>query len=537
MYTTDKFQTIKDLLSGLSPEQVGAITCPEKQTLVLGGAGSGKTRVLTTRVAWLLLTGKASPSSILVITFTNNAARELKTRLAGLVPANVTTAMRIGTFHHLSYSLLHTHHRDTGLPKTFQVLDSQAQLAAIKRLLISLELSQKEFKPRTVQSFINSRKEAGLRSDGLPKTLNPYEEKLAELYTAYDAQCNREGVVDFAELLLRSYELLSTNQGLHQHYCSRFRHILLDEFQDTSRLQYDWIKLFSSTIGSLFAIGDENQSIYAFRGADVGNMRALLNYYSISEAIHLGQNHRSTGNIVKAANALIQHNDDRLSRGLWTAAGDGEKIRLFNASSDKEEAEFIIDEVCNLKRSGIKLSDIAILYRSNAQSSVLEQVLCRINIPYFISGSLNACNHHETQSAQADRHIFRNPEDDNARQDVINAAANNTDALRLMTVHAAKGLEFRIVFISGLEEGLFPHLDSIKDGKKGLEEERRLMYVAITRAQQRLYLSHAQQRLLGRSRSYLIRSRFIDEIPEQLTHDLSATAETEMNTNVSTNSS
>ncbi|NHR04576.1 UvrD-helicase domain-containing protein [Chromobacterium haemolyticum] len=648
-----------DLLAGLNPEQLRAVTWPDKSALVLAGAGSGKTRVLTTRIAWLLSTGQTSPSGVLAVTFTNKAAREMQTRLASMVPVNVRT-MWIGTFHGLCNRFLRSHYRDAGLPQTFQILDSADQQAAIKRLLKSLELSDEKFPPRAVQSFINGSKEAGLRADKLPPALNPYEAKLVELYAAYDAQCRREGVVDFAELLLRSYELLSANQALRQHYCSRFRHILVDEFQDTNRLQYAWLKLLAGDGGSLFAVGDDDQSIYAFRGAEVGNMRSLLNDFSVSEPVRLEQNYRSMGNILNAANALIEQNDGRLGKNLWTDAGEGEKIRLFEAYSDGEEAEFISDEVRSLKRDGFNLSDMAILYRSNAQSRLLEHVLVNAQIPYRIYGGLRFFERQEVKHALAYLRLIANPEDDNAllrvinvpargigartveglqavsreqgvtlwqaacasgggrtaaklgefvllvermrergrelplaeavslaiddsglramyEQDkkegeerlanldeLINAAAGfmpdepaqalteflsaasleagehqaeaGSDALQLMTVHAAKGLEFDAVFVSGLEEGLFPHENSMNDGK-GLQEERRLMYVAITRARQRLYLSNAQSRMLHGQSRYPIRSRFVDEIPTELTHDLSAKVKAPAKTNASANAS
>ncbi|MGR2681714.1 UvrD-helicase domain-containing protein [Chromobacterium haemolyticum] len=648
-----------DLLAGLNPEQLRAVTWPDKSALVLAGAGSGKTRVLTTRIAWLLSTGQTSPSGILAVTFTNKAAREMQTRLASMVPVNVRT-MWIGTFHGLCNRFLRSHYRDAGLPQTFQILDSADQQVAIKRLLKSLELSDEKFPPRAVQSFINGSKEAGLRADKLPPALNPYEAKLVELYAAYDAQCRREGVVDFAELLLRSYELLNANQALRQHYCSRFRHILVDEFQDTNRLQYAWLKLLAGDDGSLFAVGDDDQSIYAFRGAEVGNMRSLLNDFSVSEPVRLEQNYRSMGNILNAANALIEQNDGRLGKNLWTDAGEGEKIRLFEAYSDGEEAEFITDEVRSLKRDGFNLSDMAILYRSNAQSRLLEHVLVNAQIPYRIYGGLRFFERQEVKHALAYLRLIANPEDDNAllrvinvpargigartveglqavsreqgvtlwqaacasgggrtaaklgefvllvermrersrelklaeavslaiddsglramyEQDkkegeerlanldeLINAAAGfmpddpaqalteflsaasleagehqaeaGSDALQLMTVHAAKGLEFDAVFVSGLEEGLFPHENSMNDGK-GLQEERRLMYVAITRARQRLYLSNAQSRMLHGQSRYPIRSRFVDEIPTELTHDLSAKVKAPAKTNASTNTS
>ena len=636
---------MSDLLAGLNPEQLRAVTWPAKSALVLAGAGSGKTRVLTTRIAWLLSTAQTSPAGVLAVTFTNKAAREMQTRLSAQVPVNVR-AMWIGTFHGLCNRLLRIHYRDAGLPQTFQILDSADQQAAIKRLLKSLELSDEKYPPRAVQSFINGNKEAGVRADKLPPALNPYEAKLVELYAAYDAQCRREGVADFAELLLRSYELLSRNEALRAHYSSRFAHILVDEFQDTNRLQYAWLKLLAGEHGALFAVGDDDQSIYAFRGAEVGNMRALLADFHVSEPVRLEQNYRSMGTILNAANALIEKNDGRLGKNLWTDAGEGEKIRFFQAMSDGEEAEFIVDEVKALRRDGLPLSDVAVLYRSNAQSRLMEHVLVNAQIPYRIYGGLRFFERQEIKHALAYLRLIANPDDDNAllrvvntpargigarsveglqavgreqgislwqaacgagsgrtaakvgefvllierlreqsrdfslaetislaidrsglrdmyEQDkkdgeerlanldeLINAAASflpddpaqaltefltaasleagehqadaGSEALQLMTVHAAKGLEFDAVFVTGLEEGLFPHENSLQDGK-GLQEERRLMYVAVTRARKRLYLSSAQSRMLHGQSRYPIPSRFIDEIPAELIHSLSAT--------------
>ena len=632
-----------DLLAGLNPEQLRAVTWPAKSALVLAGAGSGKTRVLTTRIAWLIQTGQISPAGVLAVTFTNKAAREMQARLAAMIPVNVKS-MWIGTFHGLCNRLLRMHYRDAGLPQTFQILDMQDQLSAIKRLLKSLELSDEKFPPRSVQNFINGNKEAGQRASALGAH-DFYGQKLIELYAAYDAQCRREGVVDFAELLLRSYELLSANQALCHHYRSRFRFILVDEFQDTNRLQYAWLRLLAGQDNAVFAVGDDDQSIYAFRGAEVGNMRSLLRDYSVEEAIRLEQNYRSVGTILKAANVLIEHNDGRLGKNLWTEAGEGEEIRFYEASSDVDEAEFIVDEVRGLKREGMNLADIAVLYRSNAQSRALEHALVNAALAYRIYGGLRFFERQEIKHALAYLRLMDNPEDDNALLRVINlpargigarsvenllnasrdggtsvwqaacsAAGGRTaaslakfvllieamrerasgltlaetvslviddsglrvmyeqdkkeseerlanldelisaaaafvpesqdqvlvefltsaaleagehqaeagaDALQLMTVHAAKGLEFDAVFASGLEEGLFPHENSMNDAK-GLEEERRLMYVAVTRARQRLYLSCAQSRMLHGQTRYPIRSRFVDEVPSELLRVLSS---------------
>jgi len=631
------------LLAGLNPEQLTAVTWPAKSALVLAGAGSGKTRVLTTRIAWLLQTSQVAPSGLLAVTFTNKAAREMQTRLASLVPVNVRT-MWIGTFHGLCNRFLRTHWRDAGLPQTFQILDSADQQSAIKRLLKALEVSDEKFPPKAVQGFINGQKEAGVRAEAL-SAHDPYTKKLIELYAAYDAQCRREGVADFAELLLRSYEVLAANKALAEHYRARFRHILVDEFQDTNRLQYAWLTLLAGRDNALFAVGDDDQSIYAFRGAEVGNMRALMHDYGIAAPIRLEQNYRSAGNILNAANAVIEQNDGRLGKNLWTDAGEGETLRLYEAYSDGEEAEFIVDEVRALKREGLSLADVAILYRSNAQSRILEHVLVKAGLPYRIYGGLRFFERQEIKHALAYLRLLVNPDDDNALlriinvpargigarsvegllaagreqgvtlwqaacgsgtgnkklgafvllidrlreraegltlaeaislaiddsglramyqedkkdgeerlanlDELINAAAGffpddpdnalvefltaaaleagehqaeaGQEALQLMTVHAAKGLEFDAVFVSGLEEGLFPHENSLADSK-GLQEERRLMYVAMTRARQRLYLSCAQQRMLHGRSSYPIRSRFVDEVPVELVKVLSARA-------------
>ncbi|MDC7701030.1 UvrD-helicase domain-containing protein [Vogesella indigofera] len=636
-----------DLLAGLNPEQLSAVTWPAKSALVLAGAGSGKTRVLTTRIAWLLQTGQTSPAGVLAVTFTNKAAREMQTRLAAMIPVNVKT-MWIGTFHGLCNRFLRVHYRDAGLPQTFQILDSGDQSSAIKRLLKSLDISDEKFPPKQVQQFINGQKESGVRAGEL-SAHDPYTRKLIELYAAYDAQCQREGVVDFAELLLRSYEVLSRNAALSEHYRNRFRFVLVDEFQDTNRLQYAWLKLLAGPDNALFAVGDDDQSIYAFRGAEVGNMRALLSDYGVSGPIRLEQNYRSAGTILDAANALIERNDGRLGKSLWTDAGPGDKIRLYEAYSDGEEAQFIVDEVKALARDGWNLADMAVLYRSNAQSRILEHVLVQSGVAYRIYGGLRFFERQEIKHALAYLRLVANPEDDNALLRVINVPARGigarsvenlqtasreqgvslwqalcgagggrtagklaefvrlidslrqrcegltlaetisliiddsglramyeadrkdgeerlanldelvnaalgflaqepamaviefltqasleagdhqadagADALQLMTVHAAKGLEFDAVFVGGLEEGLFPHENSMNDGK-GLEEERRLMYVAMTRARKRLYLSSAQSRMLHGQSRYPIRSRFVDELPAELLQVLSATVKT-----------
>jgi DNA helicase-2/ATP-dependent DNA helicase PcrA len=492
-----------------------------------------------------------------------------------------------------------------------------------------------------VQWFINGHKEAGRRARDA-EAFDEYSMRLAELYEAYDAQCQREGVADFPELLLRSYELLYRNEPLRQHYRDRFRHILVDEFQDTNTLQYRWLKLFAGPHTALFAVGDDDQSIYAFRGANTANMAEFEREFAHGNVIKLEQNYRSHGNILTAANTLISQNAHRLGKNLWTAEGEGEPIRIFDAYSDQDEASFVVDEVRALNREGVNLSDMALLYRSNAQSRVLEHALFSAGVPYRVYGGLRFFERQEIKHALAYLRLLTNPEDDGAflrvvnfptrgigarsleqladsaarsgaslwqaacsgggkvagfakliedikqatrdlplaeaidhvietsgladyyradkegadrlenLNELVNAAAlfseeseENTldaflahaaleagehqagaghDALQLMTVHAAKGLEFHAVFITGLEEGLFPHEQSAHE-ENGLEEERRLMYVAITRARRRLYLSHAQSRMLHGQIRYSLPSRFLEELPEQVLMHLNRRSE------------
>jgi DNA helicase-2/ATP-dependent DNA helicase PcrA len=628
-----------ELLASLNPDQLVAVTTPGS-ALVLAGAGSGKTRVLTTRIAWLIQTGQVSPMGLLAVTFTNKAAKEMLTRLSAMLPIN-TRGMWVGTFHGLCNRLLRTHHREAGLPQLFTILDSSDQLSAVKRALRALNVDTDKYDPRKVQSFINQNKEAGLRADKV-EAWDPYTRHLTEYFAAYDAQCQREGAVDFAELLLRAYELLSRNALLREHYQQRFRHILVDEFQDTSRLQYLWLKLLKGEFGknssALFAVGDDDQSIYAFRGANVGNMALFLDEMEIAAPIKLTRNYRSISTILDAANAVIAHNQDRLGKDLWTDAGKGELIRHFQANDDGEEARFVVEEIQGLKREGDAYVDMAVLYRSNAQSRSLEHALFSVGIPYRVYGGLRFFERAEIKHALAYLRLAANPEDDNAFLRVVNfpargigartleavdadaraagtslwaaacksgkkfaafvtlvedlkngiaglplaeqvdhvvarsglmehyknekdgedrvenlgelanaaaafaadsddqsleaflghaaleagehEAAQGQDAVQLMSVHAAKGLEFHTVFITGLEEGLFPHENSLNESG-GLEEERRLMYVAITRARRRLYLTHAQMRMLHGQMRYGLASRFLEEIPEGLVRSLS----------------
>jgi DNA helicase-2/ATP-dependent DNA helicase PcrA len=633
-----------NFLEHLNPEQLAAVTLPRQSALILAGAGSGKTRVLTTRIAHLIQTGQVSPGGVLAVTFTNKAAKEMLTRITSMLPIN-PRGMWVGTFHGLCNRLLRAHHREANLPQLFQILDSQDQLSAIKRLMKLLNIDDEKYPPKQVSYFINNAKEQGLRAAEL-EALDDTGLGHRDLYAAYEQQCQREGVVDFAELLLRSYELLSRNEPLRLHYQARFKYILVDEFQDTSRFQYEWLKLMAGKDNAVFAVGDDDQSIYAFRGAHAGNMQTFLREFAVTSVIKLEQNYRSQGNILDAANVLIGHNSERLGKNLWTAEGAGEPIRLYAASSDFDEAQFIVDEIRALTGERVAASHIALLYRSNAQSRVLEHALFSASIPYRVYGGLRFFERQEVKHALAYLRLIANPEDDTAMLRVINfpargigtrtleqvqeaareqgvslwqaackkggkadtgkgvpafvmlieamrrettglnlaeqvehllhasglvahyqaskteadrienleelvnaataflneydgerteempdaltaflthaaleagdnQAASGQEAVQLMTVHAAKGLEFHSVFISGLEEGLCPHENSMFE-QDGLEEERRLMYVAITRARRRLYLSFAQSRMLHGQMRYGIASRFLNEIPEKL---------------------
>ncbi|OIQ98256.1 DNA helicase II [mine drainage metagenome] len=626
------------LLSGLNPEQRAAVELPAQSALILAGAGSGKTRVLTTRIAYLISTGQVSPSGILAVTFTNKAAKEMVTRLSAMLPIN-TRGMWIGTFHGLCNRMLRAHHREANLPQTFQILDSGDQLSAIKRLMKAMGVDDEKYPPREMQNFISGSKEQGLRAHEV-EAYDPYTRRKVEVFAEYDAQCQREGVVDFSELLLRCYELLSRNTPLREHYQERFKHILVDEFQDTNPLQYRWLKLLAGRNNALFAVGDDDQSIYAFRGANVGNMQELLRDFHVENVIKLEQNYRSHGNILDAANALIQHNRNRLGKNLWTAESGGEQLRVYEAATDVDEASFIVEEIRQLNREGVRLSEIALLYRSNAQSRVLEHALVSAGLSYRVYGGLRFFERQEVKHALAYLRLMENTDDDNALLRIINfptrgigarsieqlqeaakqynttlwdaaaraggkvtafvglieslrgatsglplpeimdhvlqqsglvahyqnetgakkreaeerlenlnelinaatlfvheneddsltaflthaslesgehQAGDSEDALHLMTVHAAKGLEFHTVFITGLEEGLFPHQNSQNvDG--GLDEERRLMYVAITRARRRLYLTFAQSRMLHGQTNYGMVSSFLRELPEALLH-------------------
>ena len=680
------------LLAGLNPEQKAAVTLPPEHALILAGAGSGKTRVLTTRIAWLLQTGQVSPGGVLAVTFTNKAAKEMLTRLTAMLPLNAR-GMWIGTFHGLCNRFLRAHYKLANLPQAFQILDTQDQLSAIKRLCKQFNVDEERFPPKQLQWFISGCKEDGLRP-GDVEVHDAESRKKVEIYQLYEEQCQREGVVDFGELMLRSYELLRDNDAVREHYRRRFRHILIDEFQDTNKLQYAWIKMIAGLPGegshsAILAVGDDDQSIYAFRGARVGNMADFVREFGVQHQIKLEQNYRSHSNILDSANELISHNKRRLGKNLRTDAGAGEPVRVLEAPSDFAEAEWVVDELRQLVKSeGYERKEVAVLYRSNAQSRVIETQLFNAGVPYRVYGGLRFFERAEIKHALAYLRQLENPRDDTSFLRVVNlpprgigartleqlqdaaraagtslvdavsslpgraganlsafvakidvlreqtagctlreiieqmletsgliehyradregadrienleelasaaesfvtqegfgrdavalpvdeqgdaaltqspasqgldpdapllnepmpaapplvdAATGETlsplaaflthaaleagdnqaqagqDAVQLMTVHASKGLEFDAVFITGLEEGLFPHENSMSDND-GLEEERRLMYVAITRARKRLYLSHAQTRMLHGQTRYHIKSRFLEELPEE----------------------
>ena len=685
------------MIDKLNVPQREAVTLPAQHALVLAGAGSGKTRVLTTRMAWLIQTGQVSPQGLLAVTFTNKAAREMLARVSAILPIN-PRGLWIGTFHGLCNRMLRAHHRDAGLPQSFQILDTSDQLAALKRLLKANAIDDEKYPPRDVQRFINGAKEDGQRPSDV-EAFDSFRRRMIEIYTLYEAQCQREGVVDFPELLLRAYELLSRNEPIRTHYQRRFRHVLVDEFQDTNTLQYKWLVLLASGGATMFAVGDDDQSIYAFRGANVGNMADFERDYARGTVIRLEQNYRSFGHILDAANALISHNDGRLGKNLWTEQGEGEQIRVVEQATDLLEAQWLVDEIRGLISDGRERSQIAVLYRSNAQSRVIEHGLFSAGIAYKVYGGLRFFERQEVKHALAYLRLMANPDDDTSWMRVVNfpprgigartleqlgdqaksfatslsgavarvagkggsnlaqfalmiqRLANETrhlplpemvehviahsgliahyqqdregaervenlnelvtaaaafaaeanmgglpagevlayeqtsaqedravealsqtttftdkdaalaletissqnpetvlgqdpfeagfgglsplmaflshaaleagdnqaqagqDAVQLMTVHAAKGLEFDAVFMTGLEEGLFPHENSILE-QSGLEEERRLMYVAITRARERLYFSLAQSRMLHGQTRYAMRSRFLSEVPE-----------------------
>ena len=648
--------TQNKFLGALNEKQAEAVTLKNQSALVLAGAGSGKTLVLTSRVSWLIQNQIVSPGGILAVTFTNKAAKEMLVRISSQLPIN-TRGMWVGTFHGLCNRFLRKHHTDANLPETFQILDSSDQKSAIKRVMKGMNVNEEIYPSKEAQYFINSNKDKGIRSEGV-RPHDEHTKKLNEVYAEYERQCQREGVADFAELLLRCIELFTNNSVIRNHYQSIFKHILVDEFQDTSSLQYQWLKLLTSKESFIFAVGDDDQSIYGFRGARVGNMKDFEKDYKIKNVVKLEQNYRSKNNILNTANAIIDNNKNRLGKNLFTDSGDGDLVRQYTALSEVDEANFIIDEIKMLHREGLRYDQFAILYRNNAQSRVIEHAIVSNNIPYRVYGGLRFFERAEIKNGLAYLRLISNKTDDNAFLRIVNfptrgigarsieqlqdlAKNNDTslwdaaleiesknevtkkgipffvnlirhledeihglsisesidkiveqsglkdhylkdkdgldrvsnlnelvsaavtflntvevdnpdlnlveflnytslesgelqasageDALQLMTIHSSKGLEFDVVFITGLEDGLCPHERSLTESD-GLEEERRLMYVAVTRAKNKLYLSLAQSRMLYGQTQYNIPSRFLDEIPEGLIKRMNTVEKSTTNT-------
>lgn len=640
---------VTPILDPLNDAQREAVTASAQSTLVLAGAGSGKTRVLVHRLAWLIQVENISPQGLLAVTFTNKAAAEMRYRIERLlgVPA---TGLWVGTFHGLAHRLLRRHWQEANLNKDFQILDSDDQHRLIRRVLKNMELDEGRWSPKEVRWFINSHKDDGRRPDHIDHQDDPIRYQFIDIYRNYEETCERSGLVDFAELLLRAHELWLYNEELLAHYQHRFRHILVDEFQDTNAIQYAWLRLLAGNTGLPFAVGDDDQSIYGWRGAKIENIHRFQKDFPGTHVVRLEQNYRSTGNILDAANHLIANNSSRLGKNLWTASGEGELIKLYSAYNERDEAEFVINRIKDWVDQGNQRQEVAILYRSNAQSRVFEENLLNAGMPYRVYGGLRFFDRAEIKDALAYLRLAASRNDDPSFERVVNTPArgigaktvdairnyakNNAtslweaagamasgelpkrsataivaflqlieklshaieslelheqvdhvinasgllahymkeksergearvdnleelvsaargfepdedlempllsaflshaalesgegqaeaweDCVQLMTLHTAKGLEFPLVFLCGLEDGLFPHLRSIQDAS-GIEEERRLCYVGMTRAMQQLYLTYAEQRRLHGTDSYAQPSRFIREIPSELIDEI-----------------
>ena len=646
--------TLTTLLDGLNEKQKEAVTAPLGNLLVLAGAGSGKTRVLVSRIAWLIDELEISPQAILAVTFTNKAAGEMKERLSTLLAMPVM-GLWVGTFHGLCHRLLRRHHKEAGLPEQFHILDAEDQGRMVKRVIASLNLDLEQWPVKQAQAFINNQKEQGIRSQHVNALAYGPTKTMVAIYAAYEQACQTAGVIDFSELLLRTHELLRDNAQLLTHYQQRFQAILVDEFQDTNTIQYAWIKLLAGGGAAVLAVGDDDQSIYGWRGAKIENIQHFSQDFHPVAVIRLEQNYRSTSSILEASNALITHNHERMGKELWTASEGGEKITLYSAFNELDEARFIAERIAMALQQGHNAKEIAILYRSNAQSRVLEEALLHAQIAYRIYGGVRFFDRAEVKDALAYLRLLINPDDDTAFERIINfptrgigektldelrigaktqqsslwhaakallksatmtqrasaalsrfidlierlqarikgieldeqlaeviqgsglfdhfskikgdksesridnlqelvSAAkqfryeyNNEEALplvsaflahasleagemqasdyesyvHLMTLHAAKGLEFPIVFLVGVEEGVFPSTQSI--GEPGrLEEERRLCYVGMTRAMSKLFISHAEVRRQYGREEYHRPSRFIGEIPSHLFEEIRA---------------
>ncbi|EOZ4985732.1 DNA helicase II [Proteus mirabilis] len=639
------------LLEGLNDKQREAVAAPRVNMLVLAGAGSGKTRVLVHRIAWLLSVEQASPFSIMAVTFTNKAAAEMRHRIEDLIGTS-QGGMWIGTFHSLAHRLLRAHYLDAGLPQDFQIIDSDDQYRLIRRIVKSMAIDDKQWPPRQGMWYINGKKDEGLRPQHIQTYGNPVETTWLKVYQAYQEACDRAGLVDFAELLLRAHELWLNKPQILEHYQHRFTNILVDEFQDTNRIQYAWIRMLAGQTGKVMIVGDDDQSIYGWRGAQVENIQNFLNEFPGAETIRLEQNYRSTSNILKAANALIANNSDRLGKNLWTEGAEGEPISLYCAFNDLDEARYVVGRIKRWHEEGGALADCAILYRSNAQSRIMEEALLQANMPYRIYGGQRFFERQEIKDALSYMRLTANRHDDASFERVVNTPtrgigdrtldvvrqvardnqitlwesalqviehkmlagraiaaiarflelietlANETadmplhvqtdriirdsglkamyeqekgekaqarienleelvtatrqfsyqdededlmplqaflshaalesgegqadayqDAVQLMTLHSAKGLEFSQVFIVGVEEGMFPSQMSLDEGGR-LEEERRLAYVGVTRAMKKLTLTYAEnRRLYGKEVSHRP-SRFIGELPKECVEEV-----------------
>jgi len=649
-------EDVSPILDALNTPQREAVATQAKNLLVLAGAGSGKTRVLVHRIAWLLHAEHASPYSILAVTFTNKAAREMRSRIEELLGQSIG-GMWVGTFHGLAHRLLRAHWQEAGLPEDFHILDSDDQLRLIKRVCRGMGIDEEKWPARQVQWFINSQKDEGLRAANIETFDDDYTRNMVAIYAAYEETCNRGGMVDFAEILLRAHELWLRSPQILAHYQQRFQHILVDEFQDTNAIQYAWLQVLAGQQNQLMVVGDDDQSIYGWRGARIENIQKFSSDFPGAELVRLEQNYRSTSNILKAANQLIAHNSGRLGKELWTEGLEGEQISLYEAFNEQDEARFIVARIQDWVNKGQRRSDAAILYRSNAQSRELEDALLRVGMPYRIYGGHRFYERLEIKNALAYLRLLVNRHDDTAMERVINvptrgiggrtleqiralarqeslslwsacvkcvneklisaragnavlafmqlldqmqessenlelhekvekvvqqsglvqhhqkeggekararienleelvSAANSfdeseldvtddltswailaafldqaaldagdaqagehEDAVQLMTLHSAKGLEFPLVFLAGMEEGLFPHRMSMEN-LSGLEEERRLCYVGITRAKSKLYLCYAESRRLHGDVNLTRPSRFIREIPSDLIEEI-----------------
>ncbi|MDX1253268.1 MAG: DNA helicase II [Gammaproteobacteria bacterium] len=632
---------VSNLLDDLNDAQRDAVAAKPGHLLVLAGAGSGKTRVLVHRMAWLIRVEEASPYSILAVTFTNKAAAEMRGRIEQMLGIS-TGGLWVGTFHGLAHRLLRAHWREAGLPQAFQILDGDDQYRLVRRILKALELDEARWPPKQAQGFINGRKDEGLRPHQIQGNGDPYTRQMVRIYQAYEEACQRGGMVDFAELLLRTLEMLGKHPEVLAHYRQRFRHILVDEFQDTNAIQYAWLKLLAGDSARLFIVGDDDQSIYGWRGARIENIQRVSQDFPGTRVIRLEQNYRSTGVILAAANALIANNEGRLGKNLWTAGEQGEPIQFYTAFNDLDEARFIVQRIERWVEQGNARREAAILYRSNAQSRVLEEALIAAGIPYRIYGGLRFFERAEIKDALAYLRLIANREDDASFERVVNTPARGVgerslalvrdharahglplwqaarvaavrpvapfldlierlardtagltlgeqiehviahsglrdhcrkekgekgearvenleelanaarqfqydaesgleplqaflahaaleagegqgdawqDCVQLMTLHSAKGLEFPLVFMCGVEEGLFPHQMSAQEPAR-LEEERRLCYVGITRARRHLFLTCAERRRLHGSEIYPQPSRFIGEIPPELLREV-----------------